>query len=122
MKLIRKGEDFFEMFQQVGKNLVRTSEALVEFFESPDKMTDKLKVISDLEQENDLLTHEIMRKLNKTFLTPLDREDIQALASRMDDVLDLMWGAAERSVLFKIRRPPRWLGPLPLRWSSSARP
>jgi predicted phosphate transport protein (TIGR00153 family) len=105
MKLMRKGEDFFELFENVGKNLLEASTALVDFFESFDDMPAKIKSISDLEHENDLLTHEIIRKLNKTFLTPIDREDIHALASRMDDVLDMMWGAAQRAQLFKIAKP-----------------
>jgi uncharacterized protein len=105
MKLMRKGEDFFELFENVGKNLLEASSALVEFFESFADMPAKIKSISDLEHENDLLTHEIIRKLNKTFLTPIDREDIHALASRMDDVLDMMWGAAQRAQLFKIEEP-----------------
>jgi predicted phosphate transport protein (TIGR00153 family) len=105
MRFVRKGEDFFELFENVGKNLLQASTALVDFFESFDDMSAKLKLISDLEHENDLLTHEIIRKLNKTFLTPIDREDIHSLASRMDDVLDLMWGAAQRAQLFKIGEP-----------------
>jgi predicted phosphate transport protein (TIGR00153 family) len=89
----------------VGKNLLQASATLVGFFESFDDMEARIKVISDLEHDNDILTHEIIRKLNKTFLTPLDREDIHTLASRMDDVLDLMWGAAQRVQLFKIKEP-----------------
>jgi len=105
MKFIKKGEDFFELFESVGKNLFQASTALVDFFESFEDMPAKLKLIEDLEHDNDLLTHEIIRKLNKTFLTPIDREDIHALACRMDDVLDMMWGAAQRTHLFKITKP-----------------
>jgi predicted phosphate transport protein (TIGR00153 family) len=105
MKLVKRGEDFFELFENVGKNLLQASRSLVEFFESFDKMSDKIKAISDLEHDNDLLTHEIIRKLNKTFITPIDREDIHALTSKMDDVLDLMWGAAQRAQLFKVEKP-----------------
>jgi predicted phosphate transport protein (TIGR00153 family) len=105
MRFMRKGDDFFELFENVGRNLLQASTALVDFFESFDDMPAKIKSISDLEHDNDLLTHEIIRKLNKTFLTPIDREDIHALASRMDDVLDLMWGAAQRAHLFKIGAP-----------------
>jgi hypothetical protein len=107
MKVFKTGQDFFEMFDSVGKNLVKASQKLVQFFESFDNMEEKTKEISDLEHDNDLLTHEIFRKLNKTFLTPIDREDIYALASRMDDILDLMWGAAHRSQIFKIPEPTK---------------
>jgi len=94
---------FFELFDSVGKNLIKASAALVEFFESFEDMAAKVKALSDLEHENDLLTHEIIKKLNKTFLTPFDREDLYSLATRMDDILDLMWGAAQRVHLFKLK-------------------
>ena len=68
MRFVRKGEDFFELFESVGRNLLQASTALVDFFESFDDMPAKIKSISDLEHDNDLLTHEIIRKLNKTFL------------------------------------------------------
>jgi predicted phosphate transport protein (TIGR00153 family) len=103
MPFYNKGKDFFEIFDQVGKNLVQASRELVVFFEDFSEMTSRVKIISDLEHDNDLLTQEIIRKLNRTFLTPIDREDIYALASGMDDILDLMWGAAQRSQLFKIK-------------------
>ncbi len=102
MPFYNKGKDFFEIFDRVGKNLVQTSKELVTFFEDFSEIDSRVKIISDLEHDNDLLTQEIIRKLNKTFLTPIDREDIYALASGMDDILDLMWGAAQRSQLFKI--------------------
>jgi predicted phosphate transport protein (TIGR00153 family) len=103
MKFIRKGTDFFEIFDEMGKNLVQASTKLVAFFEDFNNMESNLKEIKDLEHDNDLLTHEVIRKLNQTFLTPIDREDIHSLANRMDDILDLMWGAAQRAQLFKLK-------------------
>jgi len=103
MKFLKRDQDFFEMFDSVGKNLVKASNLLVQLFENFDNRVELVKEISDLEHENDLLTHEIFKKLNQTFLTPIDREDIHALASRMDDFLDFMWGAAHRSQIFKIK-------------------
>ena len=52
-----------------------------------------------------MLTHDIMKELNKTFLTPIDREDIHALASRIDDVLDLIWAAVDRMGVYRLDRP-----------------
>ena len=52
-----------------------------------------------------MLTHDIMKELNKTFLTPIDREDIHALASRIDDVLDLLWAATDRMMVYRIDKP-----------------
>jgi predicted phosphate transport protein (TIGR00153 family) len=103
MKFIRRGTDFFEIFDGMGKNLVQASTKLVSFFEDFSNMESKIKEIRDLEHDNDLLTHEVIRKLNQTFLTPIDREDIHSLATRMDDILDLMWGAAQRAQLFKLK-------------------
>ena len=103
MKFIKRDTDFFELFDGMGKNLLRASDRLVVFFEDFSGMESKIKEIHDIEHDNDLLTHEVIRKLNQTFLTPIDREDIHSLASRMDDILDLMWGAAQRAQLFKLK-------------------
>jgi len=103
MKFIRKNTDFFEIFDGMGKNLVQASTKLVALFEDFKDMESKIKEIHELEHDNDLLTHEVIRKLNQTFLTPIDREDIHSLASRMDDILDRMWGAAQRAHLFKLK-------------------
>jgi len=107
MKIFKKDADFYEMFDRVGQNLMSASTRLVELFESFDDMPAKVKAISEIEHDNDLLTHDLIRRLNQTFLTPIDREDIYTLASRMDDVLDLMWAAAERLQLFKIKEPTK---------------
>jgi predicted phosphate transport protein (TIGR00153 family) len=97
--------NFFEMFDKASQNLIHASTQVVKLFEEFDDFEKRAKEIYELEQEGDLLTHEVMRRLNKTFLTPIDREDIHALASRMDDVLDLMWAASDRFVLFEISEP-----------------
>jgi predicted phosphate transport protein (TIGR00153 family) len=107
MIFLKKNRDFFEMFDRVGKNLLQASAHLVQFFQDTDNAAENLKTINDLEHENDLITHEIVRTLNQTFITPIDREDILALASGMDDILDLIWGAAERFYLFKIKNPTK---------------
>jgi hypothetical protein len=66
---------------------------------------EKTKELYEAEQEGDILTHEVMRRLNKTFLTPVDREDIHSLIKGLDDVLDLIWASADRTKLFKLREP-----------------
>ncbi len=103
MKFLKKETDFFEIFDSMGGNLVKAAEAMIDFFREFSNMPEKIKHIKDLEHDNDLLTHEIIRKLNQTFITPIDREDIHLLASRMDDILDMMWGAAERSQIFNLK-------------------
>lgn len=101
-KLFPKQIDFFEVFDRIAKNLTRSAELLVDFMEHFDQKEKIAKALHEAEQEGDILTHEIIRQLNKCFITPIDREDLHALASRFDDVLDLMWSAANRIVLFKI--------------------
>jgi len=101
-KFFPKETDFFGMFEQAAQNLNKGAALLVEMMENFSDADAKAKQIYDAEQEGDMLTHEVMRRLNKTFLTPVDREDIHALASRMDDVIDLIWAAVDRAILFKI--------------------
>jgi len=102
MKIFPKEIDFFEIFDRASLNLTKAAALLVALMENFDNLDARSKEIYEVEQEGDILTHEIMKKLNKTFITPIDREDIYALASRLDDVLDLIWGAVDRLVIFKI--------------------
>ncbi len=101
-KFFPKETDFFGIFESASKNLNKGALLLVEMMENFSDAEVKAKQIYDAEQEGDMLTHEVMRKLNKTFLTPIDREDIHALVSRIDDVLDLIWAAVDRVILFKL--------------------
>lgn len=103
MKLFPKEIDFFEIFDRAALNITKAATLLVALMENFDNLEARAKEIYEVEQEGDILTHEIMKKLHKTFLTPIDREDIYALASRMDDVLDLIWGAVDRLSIFKIK-------------------
>jgi hypothetical protein len=108
MALFPKKIDFFEMFDHALENLTRAADVLVDTFnnfESFEKFEKRAKSIYEFEQEGDMLTHDIMKELNKTFLTPIDREDIHALASRIDDVLDLIWAAVDRMVVYRIDKP-----------------
>lgn len=102
-KLFPKETDFFVMFDKAARNLNKGAVLLVEMMEDLGRAETKSKEIYEVEQEGDMLTHEVMRRLNKTFITPLDREDIHALISRIDDVLDLIWASADRATLFKIK-------------------
>jgi hypothetical protein len=104
MKIFPKEIDFFEIFDKASQNLIQASSRIVELFENFDDIENRVKSIYELEQEGDLLTHETMRRLNKTFLTPIDREDIHALAARLDDVLDLIWAASDRFQLYKVNK------------------
>ncbi|MGD0282847.1 MAG: DUF47 family protein [Dissulfurispiraceae bacterium] len=102
MKLFPKKVDFFELFDRAALNITKGAALLVDLMEHFDKADDIIKQIYEVEQEGDMLTHDIMKKLNKTFITPIDREDLYALASRLDDVIDFIWAAVDRMTVFKI--------------------
>lgn len=113
MRLFPKETDFFELFDRAAMNVSKGASLLVSLMENCDKedcetFDATVKEIYEVEQEGDMLTHDIMKKLHKTFITPIDREDLYALASRLDDVIDLIWSAVDRMSVFKIREttPP----------------
>ena len=104
-RLIPREEKFFELFEQQGANIVAAARALEELvLDYPDAKA-KAERIRDLEHAGDTLTHELVKRLNTTFITPIDREDIYALASRLDDVLDLIDAVADRLLLYRISTP-----------------
>lgn len=105
MVFFPKKVDFFELFDRAIDNLSKATDALVAMFRDFRDPEDKAKEIYEFEQEGDILTHDIMKELNKTYLTPIDREDIHALASRIDDVLDLIWACVDRMMVYKIDKP-----------------
>lgn len=102
MKLFPKKVDFFELFDRSALNITKGATLLVELVEHFDKAEEIAAQIYEVEQEGDMLTHDIMKKLNKTFITPIDREDLYALASGLDDVIDFIWAAVDRMSVFKI--------------------
>lgn len=107
MRLFPKEADFFELFDRAAINITRGATLFVELLENFHNSALLIKQLYEVEQEGDLLTHDIMKKLNKTFITPIDREDLYALASRLDDIIDLIWAAADRISLFKIECPTK---------------
>ncbi|HYA31651.1 MAG TPA: DUF47 family protein [Thermodesulfovibrionales bacterium] len=107
MKIFPKEIDFFEIFDKAASNLTKATSLLVSLMENFDNLEARAKEIYEVEQDGDMLTHDIMKKLNRSFITPIDREDIHALASRMDDILDLVWGGVDRMIVFKIAAPTR---------------
>jgi predicted phosphate transport protein (TIGR00153 family) len=98
-------KELLKILDDLAKKAVETSEAVVVLF---DDLTDveQAKKIHELETEADVLTRDIFSELNKTFITPLDREDMQRIASKIDDVIDFMDGIAARVYSYKITTPP----------------
>ncbi len=108
MSIFPKKIDFFEILDKALDNLSKATNVLVDTFNNYNTFElfeKKAKVIYEFEQDGDMFTHDIMKELNKTFLTPIDREDIHALTARIDDVLDLIWAAVDRMVVYRIDRP-----------------
>lgn len=103
--LIPKEEKFFEMFRQMGTII---TEGAVQLKHMMDDYADPLasqRMIKDTEHKGDNQTHVIIKTLNKTFITPLDREDIYSLASKLDDILDLIDASAQRFVMYNVEKP-----------------
>jgi len=100
--LIPKEEKFFSMFILMAQNAHEASKLLTMMMEQPDKIRDTAQSIKALEHKGDRMTHDLIVKLNKTFIVPIDREDIYGLSSKLDDVTDLIESIARRLVLFKV--------------------
>ncbi len=98
-------KELLTILDNLAKKAVETSEAVVVLF-SDLTNTELAAKIHKLETEADVLTRDIFTELNKTFITPLDREDMQRIASKIDDVIDFMDGIASRVYSYKITTPP----------------
>jgi uncharacterized protein len=95
-RLIPRDEEFFNMFSQLAGRLTASAKLLHELFSDPRALDAKVMAIKTIEHEADNLT------IDRTFVTPIDREDIHMLASRLDDVIDLIDGTARRAQMFKV--------------------
>jgi predicted phosphate transport protein (TIGR00153 family) len=104
-RLLPRDENFFDLFEQQAGHIVSASRVLEELTLDYPNAPDKVQKIRDLEHAGDAITHEVVRRLNTTLVTPIDREDIYALASCLDDVLDLIDAVADRLLLYKIKTP-----------------
>ena len=102
MRLLPKSTDFFEIFDRVALNISNAASLFVSLMENLDNIDVRVKEIHELEQDGDILTHDVIKKLNKTLITPIDREDLHALVLALDDILDLIWAAADRLTVFKL--------------------
>jgi predicted phosphate transport protein (TIGR00153 family) len=105
-RIIPRDTTFFTMFSEIADNLISAARALVDLFDHYQDTAAKTAEIKRIEHIGDDLTHAILTKLNQTFITPFDREDIYRLTSSFDDVLDLINSAADRITMYKIIDPP----------------
>ena len=96
---------FYDLFEQETSNLVVAAEKLVDLFDNYEDVEAKSKELKDLEHQGDVITHEIIQRLHRTFVTPIDREDITLLAHSLDDVMDFIEAAGRTARLYNIAQP-----------------
>ena len=105
LRIVSGERSFFDLFEQLAAKVQEGADGLLELLENFGDRERKVGHLLDIEHEGDELTHEIIRRLNTTFVTPFDREDIHHLASSLDDVLDSIEAAAEYIQLYNIEQP-----------------
>jgi len=106
VSLIPKDTSFFQMFEAMSDNLVTGARTLVDLFANYRDVERTIDTVQKIERQGDELTHNVLTKLNQTFITPFDREDIHPLASSLDDVLDFVNASGARLVMYRISNPP----------------
>ena len=95
------------MFENGSKTVLEGARLLNDLLNNYTNVEEKTKKIKDIEHECDKITHETVKKLNNTFITPIDREDIYALISKMDDVMDFIDAVSSRMFLYKVKTPAK---------------
>ena len=105
VKFIPHEEKFFEMFKESAQNLLNGAKALKDLVENYTEVDRKVREIKDIEHQGDVIFHQIVDRVNKTFVTPLDREDIYELVNELDNALDAIEGVSSRFFYFKIDKP-----------------
>jgi predicted phosphate transport protein (TIGR00153 family) len=102
-RLIPRDEGFFDLFNELAKRLVTSAALLRDLFTYPDRLVELTGAIKEVEHEADHITHEVSKRLDSSFITPLDREDIHSLAQELDNVVDLIDGTSRRTSMFHVR-------------------
>jgi len=100
-----KNNEFYDLFEQETSNLVVAAEKLVDLFDNYENVEAKAKELKELEHKGDVITHEIIQRLHRTFVTPIDREDITLLVQSLDDVMDFIEAAGRTAFLYHIAQP-----------------
>jgi predicted phosphate transport protein (TIGR00153 family) len=103
--LSSRDRQFFDLFEEAGGNILRAARLLEELLKDYPDRNELAREILICEQDGDRITHDIIQRLNQTFVTPIDREDIYELASALDDVVDYTEEVADYLGLYKIEAP-----------------
>lgn len=105
LSLVPREKKFFILFEQGAENGVKIARELKDLVNIWENVRGRVSVIADLEQDGDAITHDIMALLNRTFITPFDREDICSLASSLDDISDHIHSTADTMLLYRVDKP-----------------
>jgi predicted phosphate transport protein (TIGR00153 family) len=105
LNILPKDERYFERFTELAVRIREAANTLDRFFQGQAPVSATAADVKRLEHECDEISHEILRSIDQTFITPIDREDIHQLAVRLDDVMDLIDGTVRRLGLFQIEKP-----------------
>ena len=100
-----KEREFFDLFEEAGGNILRAAGLLEDLLRDFPERNELARDILICEQDGDRITHDIIQRLNQTFVTPIDREDIYALASGLDDIVDWIEEVADFFALYRIEAP-----------------
>lgn len=103
VRLIPRETKFYDMFVEMARNLIAGAQLMKALLENFQDVPAQVARLKDIEHHGDDMMHALMTKLNQTFITPFDREDIHRLASSIDDVLDLLNAAGDRIMVYKIK-------------------
>lgn len=106
VRLIPRDTKFFELFAEMAANLSEGARLLNHILDDFQDIESRVQGLKAIEHRGDDMTHNILTKLNQTFITPFDREDIYRLASSLDDVLDFIYAAGVRLIMYKITSAP----------------
>jgi predicted phosphate transport protein (TIGR00153 family) len=105
LNLLPRDEKYFERFTELAVRIHEAAKILTRFFNREASVATVADQVKRLEHECDEISHEILRGIDRTFITPIDREDIHQLAVRLDDVIDLIDGTVRRVSIFGIEKP-----------------
>ena len=108
----KSDRSFYEAFERHAARIVEAGNLITEIVRHPERAVEIAKAIHDAENAGDIITHETIARLHKTWITPIDRADIHALISALDDVLDLIEAASERVALYEVKELPEFVLPL----------
>jgi hypothetical protein len=109
MQIIPRDERFYDLFEELADKIQEGGKLFLEILSNYHESEPKLTKLKEIEHEADTITHRTYEKMHKTFLTPLDREDIYALVNKMDSVLDEVESAAVRMYLYRMKEPAKEL-------------